>query len=576
MSQSRLVLSVAIALVIGRSVSAQQPWPMFQFDERHSGYLPIAVDVGSIKLRWQKTIGAQALNPVTISNDKVFVTQRSFHSSATLWAVDPGTGGILWSTPLGSPATVNPPSYADGRVYLQTVNHASDTYLRCYDADDGATVFIAPHAAQWESYLAPTIKDQVVYVNGGYFGGMYAFDAVAGTQLWFTGLPQYDKWTPAVDAGAAYSYVGGLFYALNRSDGTIAYQITDPNYSWVGYSMNLAPVLGGANNALVIYNGRLVSFDLLNKSIGYDVPGSFSGQPSVLAGVIYAVDGGELVALDELTGAELWSWGNPGKSLLGTVIVTDSHVFVRSSTTIYAVDPASRTSVWSYADSGDMSIGTGAIYLARSDGKLTALEFEQVPNPLRIDPPRSWFTDLPIDVTIHGAGFQDDTTTPVVRFGGGDATNVVVVDDATITCTAPPVGPGLVDVTVQNTFGVGTLHEGLIALPATDMTGNFFVGGSIDLTFYSEPNNDLLVLLGVPPAVSLRTPPYDGTLCILPFFVFFTLTNWPFEDLTMHLEIPDDPALSGLPFLLQALSGPVLFGHGKNGAWTNCLERTIE
>jgi len=103
---------------------------------------------------------------------------------------------------------VNPPSYAYGNVYIQTGNHGTDTYLRAYRADTGELVFQSAHAAQWERYYAPTIADGVVFVNGGYYGRMYAVDAFTGQQLWYLSLPQYDQWTAAVDDAMTYAYVG--------------------------------------------------------------------------------------------------------------------------------------------------------------------------------------------------------------------------------------------------------------------------------------------------------------------------------------------------------------------------------
>jgi outer membrane protein assembly factor BamB len=568
-------IASALVFVLCSAVRAQSQWPMFQADESHSGYLPVSVDVASIKLRWQKSVVTHAINPVTTSGDKIFVSEKVYNTSASLFALNASDGTVAWTTSVGSPFSVNPPSYANGNVYIQTCNHSADTYLRCYDAGTGAQVFIAPHSAQWESYLAPTIRDGVVYVNGGYYGGMYAFDGTTGAQLWFNGLQQYDEWTPAVDASYAYSYVGGVFYALNRSDGSTAFTITDPNYSWSGYSMNLAPVLGAMSEALVIYNGRLVSFDLVNQKVGWDVSGSFNGQPAVHGGVIYAVDGGTLYAIDEATGTRLWSWADLAKSLMGTVIVTDSHIFVRNSTRVHAVDPVQQTSVWNYKDSGAMTIGTGALFLARTDGTVTALEFAQLPSPHSVDPPRSHYVDPPVDATIHGSGFLDGTT-PTVRFGGVDATNVSVVDDATITCTVPANGPGAVDVTVQNGVGGGTLADGFVFTPAAGVAGSVARGSTMQLTYYTDAGDEILAIAGFPPRQDVDVPPFGGTLGIVPFQILFLVRYWPFQDYTLNVDIPNDPALSGFSFALQGLCGPALVGPDKNGAWTNCLELTIQ
>lgn len=554
---------------------AQTTWPMFQADETHRGYVPVAVDVDSFKLRWQKSVSTKALNPVTTSGDKVFVTEQVYFVNGSLIALDTSDGSVAWTTSLGAPFSINPPSYDDGKVYVQTGDHASDTWLHCFSADDGSELFAAPHAAQWEHYLAPTIKDGVVYVNGGYYGGMYAFDGTSGAQLWFNGLMQYDTWTPAVDAEHAYAYVGGVFYALKRTDGTTDYSITDPHYSWSGYSMNLAPVLGDLKEALVIYNGRLMSFDLGQQTFGWDVAGAFTGQPALHAGIIYAVGGGELLALDEATGAVLWSWSDTGKTLIGTPIITDSHVFVRNATRVHAVDLVSQTSVWSYKDSGAMSLGASALFLARSDGTVTALEFAPVPSVHSIDPARTLYVDPPISATIHGTGF-DDGTTPHVRFGGVDATDVVLVDDSTITCTLPANGPGATDVEVENGVGHDTLSSGFVFTPAVALSGSVERGASVDLTCYSRPGDQIFAVAGVPPKSSLPTPPFAGALEVLPFHVLFLLLNWPFEDFTLRLDVPDDPALAGLTFDLQALIGHGLVGTPKDGAWSNCLEVTIE
>lgn len=64
------------------------------------------------------------------------------------------------------------------------------------------------------------------------------------------------------------------------------------------------------------------------------------------------------------------------------------------------------------------------------------------------------------NVVIKGAGFLAPPT-PVVTFGGVPATNVVVVDEFTITATSPPHAAGAVDVTVLNGNGTtGTLPNG--------------------------------------------------------------------------------------------------------------------
>ena len=61
-------------------------------------------------------------------------------------------------------------------------------------------------------------------------------------------------------------------------------------------------------------------------------------------------------------------------------------------------------------------------------------------------------------VTLTGTGFAEPGAgTPIVRFGGVDATNVVVIDNNTLTCTVPPHAPGTVDIEIVTNHGTYVL-----------------------------------------------------------------------------------------------------------------------
>jgi PQQ-like domain len=367
-------------IVVRPGGSADQPdaWETFQGNASHTGYVPISLEPDVFSLLWQRAIGSgAALNPVTAADGRVFVSLVTyFNDIPTLFVLDARDGETLWSKGFGDVFSVNPPSFAYGNVYIQTGHDGSLPLLHAYDAATGAVVFEAPFDAQWERYYAPTIFNGVVYVNAGYYGGMYGFDAFSGEQRWFMDLPQYDQWTPAVDANYAYAYVGeyspGL-YVANRLTGASAFTIPDPHFDWNGWSMNLAPVLGAHDDLLAIHNGRLLSFGLSSRSIRYELSRSFAGQPSVSHDTVYAIDGGTLIALDEVTGNMLWSWSPPEGSLTGPLLVTDTHLFATTATTTYAVELLSRSQAWSFPVSGNLTLGNETLYVASSDGVLTAI-----------------------------------------------------------------------------------------------------------------------------------------------------------------------------------------------------------
>lgn len=365
------------------NLAAEGPkrWPMFQSDAQHTGSKPVLLLPNRFSFRWQRDVGGTlALNPVAAGEGKVFVSLVQYFSEVpSLFALSALDGQTLWSKDFGRVFSVNPPSYAYGNVYVQVGNHTPGTYLYAIDGDSGEEVFKAPHDAQWERYFAPTIHDYKAYANGGYYGGMYGFDALSGDRLWYFSLAQTSEWTPAVADDLAFAFVGpeaaGL-YGVDRLSGFSGVFIGDPNFNPSG-AMNLSPVVGSQGDVLVIHGGRLISFDPTDNSIRWDLQRQFSGQPSVSNGRIYAVDNGTLVVLDELTHADLWAWQPPFGTLKGQLIVTNSHVLVSSDSNVYAISQLSHQAVWSYPVAGSIAIADDMLYVSAADGTLTAFAAPQ-------------------------------------------------------------------------------------------------------------------------------------------------------------------------------------------------------
>ncbi len=360
---------------------------MYQANAEHDGYIPVTLNPAKFEIRWEtelSTIGIPA-NPVAAADGMVFASLFSDPNdgSDSFFCLDAKDGSIRWSKAYGYVHSVNPPAYTNNRVYIQINNHY-DTHLYEYLASSGDMLVDAPISAQWARYYAPTIHSGRVFINGGYYGGMYSFDfSKDPPQQWFLALNRYDKWTPAVDDRFVYAYTGEYSPKVSILDidtGVEQTIIPDTNFSWDGWSMNLAPVLGGMNDLLAIQAGRLISFDIAEHSIRYEIAGGFSGQVSVRQGVVYAINNQVLEAREQLTGMLLWSWAPPSDwRLNGPLIITDSHVFVNAdslwgtvSQAIHAIDLVSHQSVWSHPIAGHLAWSEGILLVAGDDGLLTA------------------------------------------------------------------------------------------------------------------------------------------------------------------------------------------------------------
>ena len=356
--------------------SAAVEWTMYQGNASHTGYNPVAMDVRVFQELWTKNVSTAALNPVTAGEGKVFVTTNAYFGVQQAKSLDARTGNELWSRDFGAIHSVDPPAYGNGTVYLQTGGH-EDSFLWAIDATTGTVRFRSAYGNQWERYYAPVVVGASVYIGGGYYGGMYGFSGTEGVQRWFTALNQYDQFVPAVKDGFAYAYTGSYTPKLTVADaatGAVAYEIADPGFVWNGWSMNLAPTLGGASNVLATNGGRLISFNLQSRSIGYVVQSNFRGQVSVANGTVYVVNNGQAEARKESDGTLQWLWIPPEGQVTGTMIATKNMLLVSTAASTYAVDLTTHQQVWSYPAGGQLTLSAqGILFIAQSSGKLTAV-----------------------------------------------------------------------------------------------------------------------------------------------------------------------------------------------------------
>jgi len=201
-------------------------------------------------------------------------------------------------------------------------------------------------------------------------------------------------------------------------------------------------------------------------------------------------------------------------------------------------------------------------------------EWPSVPFIASVSPHRGNYAAT-TSVAISGGAFT--AYGPItVRFGAQAATNVVVTDDAHLTCDVPAGAPGAVDVGISNSLGEGVLPAGFAYTPAVTIEGDTTIGSSITIHDLCDPGDGIFAVYGLPPAVSVPTPPFDGDLAIVPFHYFFYVTTWPFDSFDVPATIPNDPALVGVDVLLQSLIGPQLTKPPKDGRWTNCAVLSIK
>ena len=351
-------------------------WTTYQGNANHDGYVNVTIDPVIFAPQWSATIASGfPLNPVVQGAGLLFTSTNTYFGSQRAFGLDPATGAVRWTRDFGPIHGVHEPAFGGGRVYLTTSGH-QDSFLYALDPATGATLFRSAYGNQWSRYYAPVIAGGRVFMAGGTYDGLYAFDATTGIQQWFASTNQYNEWTPSVRDGVVYAYTGSYtpkLEAFDAASGSSLFVIADPNFQWNGWSMHTAPVIGGENDILAAQSGRLVSFDLAGRRLRYQLAEQFTGTVAVAKGVIYVLNQGKLDARRESDGVLLWSW-NPNDALMGTMVVTNNLIFLTALTTTYALDIASRRSVWTYPAAGRLSLtSSGQLLIARPDGNVTAI-----------------------------------------------------------------------------------------------------------------------------------------------------------------------------------------------------------
>lgn len=351
-------------------------WTMFGGNSQHTAYNAYDSINLPLKLSWSKEMANLYINQVCIVNDQVVVTTNSSAAVEGVYALDVETGETNWEQHLTASAYINPPAYAYGHIYVQQ-ELLSDNYLLAYDLITGNLKWQSPYDSQIDEHFAPTIGNGQVFINGGTYGGVYAFDAISGVENWFYDLPQYDKWTPAYLNDTIYSFTAdnsnnnGYLTALNAKSGMLLWDKNDISFNWSGYSMNTCPVIDTVSRIIFVTSENfLYAIDLNTHQTLWSKEGMFI-TPAVHNGILYCINYGNLKAYDVYTGQKLWEI-SCSSNISYSPVISNNYIFISSETDVYAIGINNHEQQWHYGVGGFLSIGNNQLFVASNDGNLYA------------------------------------------------------------------------------------------------------------------------------------------------------------------------------------------------------------
>ncbi len=445
-------------------------WPTISYGTSHAGYNTVEHGGPPIVGHWDTVIAADqtALSPACAENGVAFVTYDT-----RLGAIDLKDGSVRWTYDFGTPDSVGQPTVAGGTAYVQTnkgITGNPDSLVWAIDAAKGTVVWTVPFDSQWESYWAPTVADGNVYVNGGRYGGLYAFGVADGSQLFFdSNFPQCDSWSPAYYQGVLYTYVQGSFTANNPTTGAEIWNNSIQGNWPYSYSMDAVAALDG-QRAYMVAPPKLAALDLVSQDFDWITSAAFTGTPAVADGIVYATSGGTLVASDASTGKQLFTFAGDSQ-LSYPPVVAAGVVYASSEIKTFAVNAATGKELWTTSVGGWLSVASGTLMVASANGILHGFVLSQAPD-LDAGPPEA-------GAPSPDAGPQCATITEYPLTARRGPTSITTGPDGNLWFTESGYGIGAMNV------GGTLVHE--FAQPSPNSGADGITVGSDGNLWYLEP-----------------------------------------------------------------------------------------
>jgi len=228
---------------------------------------------GSVKWKTPSTTGKAFYSNVTVNNNLLYTGC----ADSSLYAIDIANGNISWKFTVADVIYKNP-LIVNNNVFIGALN-GSTKYL--LNGTTGAIIWSIPNDDLTSS---ATLDNGIIYCGGG--ARAFGFNAATGASVWYiqvSGSLQNER-----SSGIANN---GIFYAGSNNGGIYAWDINSKTVLWS---------LPNVGNAYVW------------------------ASPVIANGLVYiGGTGGDLFALDKLTGIQKWK--RPLSSIIGSTCVIDEN-----------------------------------------------------------------------------------------------------------------------------------------------------------------------------------------------------------------------------------------------------------
>jgi len=336
---------------------------------------------------WTVNVGSLAgsfdarLAPI-LDDNKIYVA----NADGRVQALATDSGRTLWETDLAV-AVTGATAVGDGLVVVGT--RKGEVFA--LDAADGKQRWSGKVSSEVQA--APVVRKGIVVVQS-VDGRITGLDANDGTRLW-----NFDRSEPALSLrGTSTPVIAADFVLAGFGNGTIvALQLKDGRLLWEQavaqprgrneverlVDVDAPPLLWADMLFAVAYQGKVIAVDMRSGRVVWTrETSSYVGIDADRAAVLIADEKGEVVALDQQTGASLWRQDKLRGRKLGAPVLQDNAV---------VVGDAEGYLHWLSRDDGHFVaryhldstpiqvraiVDSGTLYVAARSGRIAALQLQ--------------------------------------------------------------------------------------------------------------------------------------------------------------------------------------------------------
>lgn len=310
-----------------------------------------AMDAGSGEMIWSTPIGIYVTGSATVGNGLVYVCSEN-----GLYAVHAGTGKIKWkqagSLVFGNWVPQPTPLLNNGVVYMGFDNGN----MYAMDAMTGSIKWKTSNSGGF--YCSPSLANHMVYI-GGLDEVLYAMDAETGAIRWKRPLHGVITCNPLVINNVLYT--GSLFtdslYAIDAGTGVVLWTRWS-NFFYSSPTMANG-LLYGNNSGVFAFNLALKQW-LFSKVESVGLTYNNRSSAFVYNGMAYGSSGdGNVYAYNAITGTKIWTAYGAG-NFVGSPMVGAHVLYSAGTNTVNAIDPITGTILWSKLRGNNQGIYSSA------------------------------------------------------------------------------------------------------------------------------------------------------------------------------------------------------------------------